>query len=143
VPPEIAAQATRRQTAISNAFTHNRIVPEFAMGGVVPGIDRGFDSVMARMRPGEMVLTLQQQSNIARMAGSGVFQAAGVPGVQPQAAFASGGIAPGLEPPVINISLVIGKEDQTRIVVNGSNTLQGRLSTVKNVKAARTNRELR
>src|SRR5262249_7638143 len=72
VGPEILAQ---RQRKLVNA----RLVPEFALGGIVPGFDRGFDSVTALLRPGEMVLTRAQQGAIAMMAGEGVFQAAGVP----------------------------------------------------------------
>jgi hypothetical protein len=35
-----------------------------ANGGVVPGIDRGFDSVSAMLRPGELVLNKQQQGRM-------------------------------------------------------------------------------
>jgi hypothetical protein len=83
-----------RRVASQNALTHSRLIPEFATGGIVQGTDRGFDSVRALLRPGEMVLTQAQQSAIAMRAGSDVFRQAGFPGVQHSGRFAEGGIAP-------------------------------------------------
>lgn len=76
VGPEIEAQKLRIK---SGAFGRN-LIPEFATGGVVGGVDLGRDSVMALLRPREMVLTIDQQMRIAQMAGRNVFAVAGVPG---------------------------------------------------------------
>jgi hypothetical protein len=40
-------------------------IGNFAKGGFVPGVDKGFDSVPAMLRPGELVLNKQQQKQIA------------------------------------------------------------------------------
>src|SRR5262249_47773502 len=126
VGPEILAQ---RQRKLVNA----RLVPEFALGGVVPGFDRGFDSVTALLRPGEMVLTRAQQGAIAMMAGAGVFQAAGVPdaGVNQGGAqaFAQGGrVTDGgdLVIRIDSIELNITEEEAERIVARGARTDGGR-----------------
>lgn len=38
----------------------------FATGGIVPGVDRGYDSVPAMLTPGELVLTREQQSKMGQ-----------------------------------------------------------------------------
>jgi hypothetical protein len=80
---------------------------------------------------------------------TGVFNRAGVPGVQGSGRFAGGGIASSVsasDQPImienLSVSVLMGKGDATRVVVTGGNTPQGRAVTVKNVKEARTNREL-
>lgn len=140
IPPAIAAQALRRSTSESNALTHSRLIPEFATGGTARG-------GLALLHPGEKVLNLQQQSAIRTMAGPSVFERAGVPGVQHSRVFDGGGIMPmGAQMQPIEITLeaqvIIGKGDATKIVVVGGSTPQGRVVTVRNVKEARTNREL-
>jgi len=64
--PQIAAQEARKAAGIAqqarlqqNALVFSKLIPEFASGGIVPGVDRGFDSIRALLRPGEMVLNLQ------------------------------------------------------------------------------------
>lgn len=44
----------------------NNVIPgiHFAKGGIVPGFDRGYDSVAAVLEPGERVLTRQQQQQM-------------------------------------------------------------------------------
>jgi hypothetical protein len=139
IPAQIAAQSQRRNTAVSNALTHSKLIPEFATGGITGG-------GLALLHANEMVLTVKHQRDIQARAGAGIFNDVGVPGVQPGRRFDNGGLMPSVfeqdRMPAINISLVIGKEDQTKIVVNGGNTMQGRLSTVKNVRKAQKNREL-
>ncbi len=87
-----AAQSRRRELDA-------QLVPEFAgggvtssaysygqgRGGVVSGVDMGHDSVLARLRPNEMVLNTHQQRQAASLYGGDVFRNIGVPG------YASGG----------------------------------------------------
>lgn len=56
---KIAAVGQERRQQLDS-----QLVPEFARGGVVPGVDLGYDSVVARVRPGEVVLTRQQQAMV-------------------------------------------------------------------------------
>lgn len=107
IPPEVEAQRKRR-------IVGERLIPEFALGGIVPGRDFGRDSVLSFLTPGEMVLTKAQQSAIATMAGGGIFQRAGVPdagintgGAQ---AFQFGGVARAVDagPLVINLGVEVG-----------------------------------
>jgi hypothetical protein len=163
IPELIAAQDARKQAAITqqndaiaqqqrlqaNALIFSKQVPEFAIGGIVPGQDRGFDSVRAFVRPGEMILTRSQQALVMAQSNPNVFNRAGVPGVQGSGRFAGGGIASSVsasDQPImienLSVSVLMGKGDATRVVVTGGNTPQGRAVTVKNVKEARTNREL-
>lgn len=130
------------------------LIPEFATGGVVPGVDRGIDSVLAYVRPGEMVLTKSQQSAIQRTAGYDVFARVGVPDspqsqVAGQPAFASGGIVPmrgGSSGDAISIDLTvdmrIGRDDATRMFVVGASSSDGRRVIVGNVKRARLDKEI-
>lgn len=134
----------------------SRLVPEFATGGIVPGTDRGYDSVMAMVRPGEMVLTRNQQSAIQSIAGPGIFRAVGVPqgpGISAGLpAFAQGGIMPAFTPtrtapqesaPIeLVVNLVVGKDDASRIVASAQNTSVGQRAVLATLKRARLNREL-
>jgi hypothetical protein len=146
IGPAIVAQQARQMTASENAARFARQVPEFASGGIVPGHDRGFDSVRALLRPGEMVLNQQQQATVRAMAGPNIFQSAGVPAINQTGIFVGGGVAQGSEPQPIEINfqaeVVIGKDDATRIVVVGADSPQGRAVTVKNVKNARKDRDI-
>jgi uncharacterized protein Smg (DUF494 family) len=127
----VEAQARRRATGQS-------IVPEFAAGGVVSGVDRGYDSVLARLRPGEAVLTREQQ---ARLGGEGALRMAGVPG------FAEGGYvsATSANSPLmilLDVTVGVSNEEAANIVVNGASTPQGQKVVVRTVKQAQKNREL-
>jgi hypothetical protein len=143
------------------------IKPEFASGGVVPGINMGFDSVTALLTPGEIVLNAMQQRNVAAMAGvPNVFQIAGVPGagqvpvptmaseqsfnlggiVRPRAAnpsfSASASSGGGSSAPIaLNLSIEsmvsIDEEQAGRVFVRGAKTADGRNVTVNIVKTAR------
>jgi len=138
IPPLIAEQIQRRQTAASNALAFSRQIPEFAIGGTTMG-------GLAFLHPGEKVLNLQQQTAVRVMGGSNVFERAGVPGVQQNARFEGGGTFGGGGLPIeitLEAQVIIGKGDATRIVVVGASTPQGRAVTVNNVRVARTNREL-
>lgn len=156
-----AANEAKRSAAIND-----KLIPEFATGGIVPGLDRGYDSVMARVRPGEMVLTRSQQSAIESMAGPGIFRAAGVPeGAHLSSsgyAFANGGMmrmasqiakintpnnfvpTRGLSDSMnmaVRLTLVVGREDASRLVVSGQTTSVGQRATLNIVKKAILNRE--
>ena len=148
VVPEIAAQRRRRETG-------QRLVPEFAFGGFVPGYPTGRDSVLAMLSPREMVLTVRHQQQLMAMAGADVFQRIGVPGApaaQPDGvpAFRFGGEVPFISQsaPVINISLevanevTVGDEAASRIFVTGARTSGGRAVIVRTHREARLNREL-
>jgi hypothetical protein len=97
IPPLIAEQERKAADAARFAAIDSRLVPQFAGGGTVPGIDRGRDSVLAMVRPGEKILTLAQQSSVIAQSNPGVFDRAGVPRTAIQAgaaqAFQFGGTA--------------------------------------------------
>jgi hypothetical protein len=142
IPPLIEEQQARKATQAANALRFSRQIPEFASGGTTLG-------GLALLHPGEKVLNMQQQAAVRAMAGPGVFERAGVPGVQRSRVFDNGGTMGGGGqggPTIVidnfNMSLLVGKEDQTRIFVGGGSTSQGRQVTVNNVRVARTNREL-
>jgi hypothetical protein len=134
-----------------NAERFSRQIPEFARGGVIPGTDRGFDSVMALMRPGEMVLTRSQQQTIAAMAGGDVFGRAGVPSSGQQVgnaqAFAQGGVVRGDgDAAVIIENLTIGvgmsQSGAEEIFVAGGSTRSGRQVIVNQITTARRERKM-
>ncbi|HEY6400720.1 MAG TPA: hypothetical protein VI479_04895, partial [Blastocatellia bacterium] len=97
IPPLIAEQERRAADARRFAAIDSRLIPQFAGGGTVPGIDRGFDSVLAMVRPGEKILTMGQQASVIRQSNPRVFETAGVPRtgipVGPAQAFQYGGTA--------------------------------------------------
>lgn len=66
--------------------TNQQIIPEFATGGIIPGVDKGYDSMLIKARPGEVVLTKQHQMMLG---GARTMGAIGVPG------FAFGGTVGG------------------------------------------------
>lgn len=162
IPPEIQAQQSRltdaeaarlaeeeRRARAASIFS--RQIPEFAFGGIVPGVDRGFDSVMALMRPGEMVLTVGQQRGIAAMAGGDVFNRVGVPASGQQVgdaqAFVSGGVARGGGTEPINITIdqvVVGisQGSANQITFQGLSSDTGRAVIIGQINRARTDRKL-
>lgn len=138
IPPLIAEQERKAAEARRFAAIDQRLVPQFAGGGIVSGVDRGVDSVRALLRPGEMVLTQVQQASIAQRAGADIFRSAGVPGVQPQAAFQHGGIAPAANSPGSNSPVIIFLDavvDAEGIFVRGGSTESGRQVIVKQIDA--------
>jgi tape measure protein len=83
-----------------------RLVPEFATGGVVPG---GYGMPrMVMAHAGEVILNAQQQM----MVGQSALQRAGVPGVSGN----GGNGAPGI---VVNLTNVIGTKEQSEIIIGG------------------------
>jgi hypothetical protein len=67
-----------------------QLVPEFAGGAfIVPGVDVGYDSIAAMLRPGEMVLNKQQQAAV----GYEHLSRARVPNYVPTGQYAGGGFA--------------------------------------------------
>lgn len=147
VAPAIAAQKLRQETV-------GKLLPEFAFGGFVPGIDRGFDSVLSLLRPGEMVLTVQHQQKIQQLAGADIFGRVGVPGAAvptPGAlpAFAAGGIAPRLvsataESLVIDLDITVGMSESgaEELFVAGARSRSGQQVLVNINRKAQKNREL-
>jgi tape measure domain-containing protein len=158
IPPEIEAQQKRLQEEedrrIRQDDAFRRQIPEFARGGIVPGIDLGFDSVMALARPGEMFLTRGQQSAIRALAGGDVFSRVGVPGSGQQIgsaqAFANGGTVQRVsgqdsdEPIEISLNVTVGMSQSgaEEIAITGMSTNNGRRVIINQINAARLGREL-
>jgi hypothetical protein len=106
ITPLIEAQQKRHADAVRFAEIDRRLVPQFAIGGISGG-------GLAILHPNEMVLTVRHQQAIQAMAGSDVFNRAGVPGVQQQAIFDRGGIMPTSSAApviVVNIDAVVDSE---------------------------------
>lgn len=106
---------------------------------MVPGIDKGYDSVLARVRPGEMILNRDQQKAIRQSLGYNVFAMAGVPNVAAGGFAAPGGnIMRGTDdgPLMIelNVGLGISDRDATRIVAAAGTTSNGRRVIVSSVR---------
>ena len=126
----------------------SKLIPEFAAGGLVVGSDQGFDSVLARVRPGEMVLTREQQQSIQRAAGYNVFAHAGVPNV------AAGGfgtpstdmsrLTGSAEPMSIDLSVNVGvtRQDAAEILAAAGTTSTGQRVIVSNVRRAQRSRKV-
>lgn len=127
--------------AVERQATRQRIgpqlVPEFATGGRVPGIDQGFDSVIARLRPGEAVLN---QSQIALLGGVSALRRARVPGFaeggQITASTPSGGSNAGGPMTIIFEDVTIDAEG---IFVKGARTSKGERVAVQIQRNARKN----
>lgn len=154
VGPEIEAQKTRIKTGTLGG---REIRAEFATGGVVQGIDRGYDSVRALLRPREMVLTTQQQAAIAAISGvPAIFQIAGVPGAgsapvptpAPVQPFQFGGVVRPFVPPfrqdsegvtitIDNITLQVSEDDATKLIASGLRSSAGRSVVVRSLKQER------
>jgi hypothetical protein len=101
-------------------------------------VDQGYDSILARLRPGEAVLTREQQ---ARLGGEGALRLAGVPG------FAEGGFVSttSANSPMtiyLDVTLGVSNEEAGNLVVNGASTPQGQKVVVRTIKTAQKNREL-
>src|SRR5262249_3468215 len=143
----IAQQVEERNRASLNALTYSKQIPEFASGGIVPGRDRGFDSVSALLRPGEMVLTRAQQGAVMSRGGSDGFRYAGVPGVNQSGRYANGGVAPSSSPadqPInitIEATMVAGTGTQDAFFVRGASTEIGRKVIINQVRATQLRRE--
>lgn len=154
VGPEIEAQKKRIQQGTFG--TGRNILPEFNRGGIVPGIDFGFDSVMALLRPREVVLNLQQQAAVAALSGRpNIFALAGVPGAnlaptptaQPVQAFNQGGfvqpfippLSGGTEPIQINVIINNGmsEDEAASVVETAMRGSRGRTVIARAVKQGR------
>lgn len=142
IPPLVAEQQAKQLRLSENADRFSRQVPEFATGGTTRG-------GLALLHPGEKVLNAQQQAAVIAQSNPRVFDRAGVPGPNRNRIFDIGGTMPlaqGGEQPIVienlNVALVVGKDDQTRIVVNGLSTSRGRAAQVKNTNVARTDGDL-
>lgn len=121
-----------------------RLTPEFAAGGVVPGIDRGTDSVLIKARPGEIVLNQAQQARLAGIAGGGIFQRLGLPAGSQTGGYQGGGfISSTGGGPDISISLVLESEGEQigKLVAKGLRTSTGSRATVRVMDSARRNGE--
>ncbi|MGH9751649.1 MAG: hypothetical protein ACREA2_02610 [Blastocatellia bacterium] len=92
-----------------------------------------------------MVLTVQHQAAIKSLAGADVFNRVGVPGVQPQATFQHGGIAPSIseqpnEPIVINL---FARVDAEGIAIEGMSGRNGEQVVINHIENARLRRGIR
>lgn len=144
VEPAITAQASRAATSAENAARFARQIPQFASGGTTRG-------GLALLHAGEKVLNLHQQAAVIRQSNPQVFERAGVPGMNRSGVFDNGGTFAGAglsvnQPLVIeglnvSLSVFVGKEDQTRVVINGLSTSDGRAVMAKNMRVLRTDRE--
>jgi hypothetical protein len=149
IPPLIADQQRKAADAARFAAIDSRLVPQFRTGGLVPGVDRGRDSVLALLTPGELVLNRTQQASVIRDGGPGVFERAGVPRTPIQVgqaqAFQFGGIA---QPSsfaqsggamVINLEVQLGmtEKDTQEVVARGINSRTGEDIVVNVVQRAR------
>lgn len=146
VIPAVQAQKTRQGI-------NDKIIPEFAFGGVVPGFPTpGIDSVVARLSPGEMVLTTNHQAMLQAVAGRDIFQSIGVPDSgqavgDGSTAFARGGFVArasqvGSSPPVINmtVQLVVTPGEATNILNAAASTDDGQVILVNARKSATRSR---
>jgi hypothetical protein len=110
------------------------LVPEFQSGGYVQGVDMGRDSVLARVRPGELVLTKQHQRSIQSRAGQDIFEEIGLPGYQ------RGGY---VQPPASTAGPVIVELHIDEGVMLGRiQSNDGQQVIVKTIRKARLNGEL-
>jgi len=147
VGPEIEAQLKRKKAGTRN------LIPEFASGGVIPGVDVGVDSVYIKARPKEMVLTQEHQQAIQQMLGPAIWSRIGVPGALPTlqgtpvAAF--GGVVPAPAESAnrngvltLDIDVQLSPSDTSRVVVSGLMTSAGKQVVIKTVKEGRIFRDL-
>jgi hypothetical protein len=153
VVPAIAEQQQKATDALAqqrrqdaNALTYSKLIPEFATGGYVGGIDRGFDSVKALLRPGELVLNRSQQASVMARAGADVFRAAGVPAINTTGRYADGGYAPSNggaagQQVVIEQLTIEAVVDSEGIAIKGMSTKSGQRVIINQINQARLNRE--
>jgi hypothetical protein len=143
VTPAIAEQQKRAAESALNASNFSRQIPEFASGGYVGGIDRGFDSVKALLRPGELVLNRAQQSAVMSRAGSDVFRNIGVPTVNTTGRYADGGYVPsGGKGGDQSINIYLDATvDSEGIFIRGGSTKNGQRVIINQINQARLNRE--
>ena len=96
------------------------------------------DTVLAYLKPGEMVLNEQQQSRIQGMAGRNIFAKAGVPGyanATPVPHFASGGVVSDIVPQTTAYSYAGGNGQQVNATFSNdqvliiARTIAGEVST--------------
>lgn len=102
----------------------------YAYGGIVPGIDRGVDSVYTMARPGTRVLTKSQQAAVRGFARGGMV---GNDGARGDAG-----------PIVVELTVVnaIGKTESSEIFVTGARSSDGQREVVTVVRQARADKEL-
>lgn len=143
-----AVQAQKAKQGIND-----KLIPEFAFGGIVPGRPTpGIDSVLARLSPGEMVLTTSHQAALQSIAGRNVFQSIGVPNAgesvgDGSTAFARGGFVGAASrlvdsPPTINmtVQLVVSGDEAVELLNAAASTDSGQQILVNARKMAQRNR---
>jgi hypothetical protein len=138
VEPAITAQVQQRRDSARFSAIDSRLIPQFAGGGFVPGVDHGFDSVKALVRPGEVILNRQQQQAVIGQSNPNVFQNAGVPFMNTSGRFEGGGVASGEggEPMIIELDVRLGlsENDAQRILNAGAKSRSGRKIIVRAVQ---------
>jgi hypothetical protein len=109
-------------TVDSKKSAAERLIPEFAIGGVVPGPLGTRQNIVAHA--GEIIINRNQQTP-AVMAALG---AAGVPDVRGAVAMSSqqSGVMSGGNSGAVNVTIVLGRQDQTEIMVNGLKSDKGK-----------------
>jgi hypothetical protein len=117
------------------------LVPEFAGGGYVQGVDRGYDSVLARVRPGEVILNKQQQSMVQSRAGYRIFEDVGIQ------QFQNGGrVSPApAAAQSLHVNIVVEGDAQAvlgNLIVRGVETSSGQRAIVSVIKNGRKNGDL-
>lgn len=104
IPPLFAEQAERRKRAEAAFALDTRLIPEFAVGGRVPGAFNQARLILAH--GGELIVNPTQQTPELVAAAS----RAGVPGA---------GRGQDSGQPVVNVTFVLGTQEQSEIFVNG------------------------
>jgi hypothetical protein len=145
IPPLIDQQAQLSADAARRAAIDARLIPQFASGGTTMG-------GLALLHPGEKVLNFSQQSAVIAQSNPNVFERAGVPGPGPNRIFDIGGTMSASSssgsdrgPVVIkelHVSVLAGKEDQTRVFVTGGMTEAGQNVIVDRILQAKKDRRL-
>jgi hypothetical protein len=139
VVAELRAAVARQASRRSNA---SFLVPEFESGGYVPGIDRGYDSVLGKLQPGELVLNKRQQRDIQARAGAEIFRDIGVGRGR---SFQGGGFVK--SDPGMPVSIALHFEGDlaqvaSLFVVRAVTTSAGQRAFVNVIKQSRRNGEL-
>lgn len=120
------------QKKISSSLS-NKLVPEFATGGIVPGQNGEPRLVLAH--GGEIIINQRQQtSGLIRAAGE-----AGVPGVAPTRGVASSG-----ERPIsLTVTLVAGTDTQSKMFINGVQSKDGFNEVIETLREINRNGDMR
>lgn len=124
IQPAVDEQLKRKEMSRQRQLLSGLLVPEFAVGGFVPGAVGSPQLILAH--GGEMVVNPSQQTaNLMHAAAN-----AGVPGTQ------GGGTAKSepQQPQTINVTLVLGTEIQNQLFVNGAKSNSGFRAIIQQIQ---------